>query len=141
MDIISIFKEDSEASRKDWALLILRVCAGGLMAINHGYPKLLKLFGEEPIKFADVFGMGAPASLTLAVLAEFVAGILIALGLLTRLSTIPAMFTMAVAAFMIHWADPFARKESALIFLLMYLVIFLLGPGKMSLDWKLFGKK
>ena len=111
------------------------------MAINHGYPKLLKLFGDDPIKFADVFGMGPTASLSLAVLAEFVAGIMIALGLLTRLSTIPAMFTMAVAAFVIHGADPFARKESALMFLLMYLVIFLMGPGKLSLDWKIFGKK
>ena len=111
------------------------------MAINHGFPKLLKLFGQGPIKFADVFGMGPTASLTLAVLAEFVAGILIAMGLLTRLSTIPAMFTMAVAAFVIHGPDPFSRKESALIFLLMYFVIFLIGPGRLSLDWRLFGKK
>jgi len=139
MDLITIFSKKSEG-RKDLALLILRICAGGLMAINHGYPKLLKLFGDAPIKFADVFGMGATASLTLAVLAEFVAGLFIVFGLLTRLSTIPAMFTMAVAAFMIHGADPFAKKELALVYLLMYLAIFLMGPGKISLDQKFFGR-
>ncbi len=141
MDLISFFKTDSESNRKDWALLILRLCAGGLMSINHGWGKLLKLFGDDPIKFADVFGIGAPASLTLAVLAEFVASLFIIFGLLTRLSTIPAMFTMAVAAFMIHGSDPFAKKELALIYLLMFLVIFLMGPGKFSLDWKMFGRK
>jgi len=140
MDLISFFNSESDDSRKDWALLILRLTAGGLMAINHGWGKLLKLFGDDPIKFADVFGMGAAASLTLAVLAEFLASIFIIFGLLTRLSTIPAMFTMAVAAFMIHGADPFAKKELALIYLLMYLVIFLMGPGKISLDWKIFGR-
>lgn len=140
MDFISIFSNTSDDSRRDWGLLILRICAGGLMAINHGYPKLMKLFGDDPIKFADVFGMGAPASLTLAVLAEFVASIFIIFGLLTRLSTIPAMFTMAVAAFMIHGADPFAKKELALVYLLMYLVIFLMGPGRISLDQKFFGR-
>jgi putative oxidoreductase len=141
MDFISFFKEDSNDSRKDWALLVLRICAGGLMAINHGWGKLLKLFGDEPIKFADVLGMGATASLSLAVLAEFVASVFIVFGLLTRLSTIPAMITMAVAAFMIHWSDPFQKKELALIYLVMFLIIFLMGPGRLSLDWKIFGKK
>ena len=141
MDFISIFNADSDTKRKDWALLILRLCAGGLMAINHGWGKLLKLFGDDPIKFADVFGLGATASLTLAVLAEFVASTFIVFGLLTRLSTIPAMFTMATAAFMIHWSDPFQKKELALIYLSMYMVIFLMGPGRLSLDWKLFGRK
>lgn len=140
MDFISIFSNKSKENLRDWGLLILRICAGGLMAINHGWGKLLKLFGDDPIKFADVFGMGAPASLTLAVLAEFVASLFIIFGLLTRLSTIPAMITMAVAAFMIHGADPFAKKELALIYLLMYLVIFLMGPGKISLDQKFFGR-
>ena len=141
MDFISFFKEDSNDSRKDWALLVLRICAGGLMAINHGWGKLLKLFGDEPIKFADVLGMGATASLSLAVLAEFVASVFIVFGLLTRLSTIPAMITMAVAAFMIHWSDPFQKKELALIYLVMFLIIFLMGPGRISLDWKILGKK
>lgn len=141
MDFISFFKEDSNDSRTDWALLVLRICAGGLMAINHGWGKLLKLFGDEPIKFADVLGMGATASLSLAVLAEFVASVFIVFGLLTRLSTIPAMITMAVAAFMIHWSDPFQKKELALIYLVMFLIIFLMGPGRLSLDWKIFGKK
>ena len=33
-----------------------------------------------------------------------------------------------------HGADPFQKKELALLYLLMSAVIFLLGPGRFSLD-------
>lgn len=140
MDIITFFKNQSKDVRTDIALLLLRIAGGGFMAINHGYGKLLKLFGDEPIKFMDFLGLGPKFSLALAVLAEFVASILIVLGLFTRLSTIPATFTMLIAAFVAHGADPFKRKESALMFLIMYIVILLMGAGKYSLDQKIFGR-
>jgi putative oxidoreductase len=41
---------------------------------------------------------------------------------------------MAVAVFFAHAGDPFARKELALLYLLIFSVIFILGAGKYSLD-------
>ncbi|MEP2131400.1 MAG: DoxX family protein, partial [Algoriphagus sp.] len=64
---------------EDIGLLVLRLGAGGMM-LTHGYPKLLRLFGDEPIKFMDFLGVGPVVSLSLAVFAEFICAILIILG-------------------------------------------------------------
>ena len=39
-------------------------------------------------------------------------------------------------AFVVHLDDPFGRKEKAVLYLVGYMIIFLLGPGKYSIDKK-----
>ncbi|MBH54715.1 MAG: DoxX family protein [Opitutaceae bacterium] len=109
--------------------------------LTHGYPKLLKLFGSGEIKFGDPIGIGPVASLVLVVFSEVVCTTLIGLGFLTRLSSIPVMITMLVAAFISHGADPFARKEMALLYLLVFTTLLVFGSGRYSVDGYLFGKK
>lgn len=121
-------------SQVDLGLLLLRIGAGGLM-LTHGTPKLIKLFGGEEIAFADPFGLGMGVTLALAVFAEFICSILLIVGLGTRLAAIPLMITMAVAAFLVHAADPFQRKELAIIYLLVFTVLLITGAGKHSLDF------
>jgi putative oxidoreductase len=41
---------------------------------------------------------------------------------------------MTVVTFIVHAEDPFAMKEKALLFLLIFVVQFVTGPGKYSLD-------
>jgi putative oxidoreductase len=41
---------------------------------------------------------------------------------------------MSVAAFIVHFDDPFKSKELALLYLAGYLIIFVIGPGKYSID-------
>jgi len=36
----------------------------------------------------------------------------------------------------VHLNDPFGKQEKALLFLMAFLVIFLAGPGKYSIDKK-----
>jgi putative oxidoreductase len=86
------------------------------------------------IKFADPIGIGVTASLALTVFAEFICSLLIAAGLWTRLALIPLMITMIVAAGIIHFNDGMDKKEHALMYLLPYFALFLLGSGKFSLD-------
>jgi putative oxidoreductase len=121
-------------------LLILRLSAGGFM-LTHGYPKLTRLFDGGEIKFGDPIGIGPAASLVLAVFAEFLCAILVGLGLFTRLSSIPLIITMLVAAFIAHGEDPFGRKELALMYLLVYVTLLVFGGGKYSMDWMIAGKK
>ncbi|PSR10257.1 MAG: DoxX family protein [Bacteroidetes bacterium] len=121
-------------NRFDLSLLLLRLVFGGFMLINHGWGKFLRFFEEGPLRFGDPIGLGKELSLALAVFAEAGCGFLIAIGLFTRLATIPVLFTMLVAAFVVHFADPFGDKESALLFATAYVVILLLGPGRYSVD-------
>lgn len=118
----------------NFGLLFLRVSLSGLMLV-HGIPKLLNLLSGD-LAFSDPFGLGSTISLILAILGEFVFPILIIIGFKTRLSAIPVLLTMAVAAFMHHANDPFSIKEKALLFLIGFISIALLGPGKYSVDKK-----
>jgi putative oxidoreductase len=115
-------------------LLALRLGAGTSMALAHGWPKLGRLLGDEPIRFADPFGLGVTASLVLAVFGELVCGVLIALGFGTRLAVIPFAITMLVAMFHAHAADPWGDKEHAFLFLVPAVTLLLTGPGRLSLD-------
>ncbi len=112
--------------------LILRLAAGGMM-LTHGYPKFLKLISGN-FAFGDPIGLGPEVSLVLTVFAEFVCSILIVLGLFTRLAAIPLIFTMLVAVFLVHGADPFSKQELGLMYAAMFTCIGLLGPGKFSID-------
>jgi len=115
------------------ALLLIRLTAGTFM-LSHGMGKFWKLFGDEPIAFADPIGVGVTASLALTVFAEVLCSLFLILGIATRLSAIPLLITMLVAAFIIHSDDPFGKKELALLYGVAYLVLLIAGAGKYSID-------
>lgn len=123
----------AKATYADLGLLLLRLCAGGVMAFSHGWPKFNRAI-EGDMGFADPIGVGETPSLILTIFAELVCGVLVAAGLFTRLSLIPLVITMAVAVFIIHADDPFGDKEHALLFLVPYVALMFTGPGKWSLD-------
>ena len=122
-----------DLQKVDIGLLVFRLGISGLM-LTHGIPKLVKFFGSEEIMFADPLGVGAATSLGFAVFAEFLCSVLLILGLGTRLATVPLMITMAVAALVVHLPDGFGRQELPLLYLTGYILLFLTGSGKYSLD-------
>lgn len=113
-------------------LLLLRIAVACFM-LTHGWPKVEKIMAGN-YEFADPFGIGSKASLILVAFAEAVCSVLILIGLFTRLATIPLIINMAVAAFVALGQAPFAKKELALLYLLIYITIAVLGPGKYSVD-------
>lgn len=116
-------------------LPIFRI-AVSLMMMTHGWAKLMKLTSGGEIKFYNFMGMGPELSLGLAVIGELFAPLLIIIGFKTRYAAFPAMFTMAIAAFVVHGGDPLDEKELALCYFFSFLLIFLTGPGAYSLDNK-----
>lgn len=118
----------------DVGLLLLRVTFGGLMLINHGWGKMMKLLGDDPIQFADPIGIGETASLALTVFAEVICAALITIGFLTRWAIIPLIITMLVAIFIVHISDPFKKMEMAILYLIPYVVLWMNGAGKYSVD-------
>ena len=128
-----------QTASMDLALLIARFGIGFLM-LMHGIPKMEKLFSGDPVMFPSIFGLGAEISLMLAVFTEVLCSIFIIVGFLTRFAAIPLIITMLVAIFMVHRADPFAKQELAVIYLLVYLFLFIGGSGKYSTDQLLSGR-
>ncbi|WKV11222.1 DoxX family protein [Marivirga harenae] len=123
---------------KNTSLLILRL-AGGLMMLTHGYPKFMKLLSGD-FSFADPIGLGEEVSLFATVFAEFICSILVVLGLYTRLASVPVLFTMLIAALVVHSGDPFGKQELGLLYAAVFSVTALNGGGNYSLD-KIIRKK
>lgn len=130
MKLFSIGTNDTKTSL---ALLLIRIVSGMGIVFNHGLMKL-ENYGTKVDNFPDPLGVGSQVSLILAIFAEFFCGIFITLGFATRFTVIPLIITMATAFFIIHGSDPFAHRELALIYMTLFLVVFILGPGKYSID-------
>lgn len=124
----------------DFSLLFLRVSISALMIINHGFVKLVN-YDSASKTFFDPIGLGTVAALNLVLFAELICSFLIIVGLFTRIALIPLIITMIVAFFIFNATEPFVKKELPLIFLMCYLTIFALGPGRFSLDSLIFRKK
>ena len=92
-------------------------------------------------RFGDPLGLGVEVSLSLAAFGEFVCPILIILGLGTRLAAIPTMITMMVAWLITHADDPFSSQEKAVMYLLIFGCILIMGPGIYSIDQRLFSRR
>ncbi|AYN02418.1 DoxX family protein [Chryseobacterium sp. 3008163] len=117
----------------DIVLLIVRLFIGFAM-LSHGFPKLQMLLEGGDIQFFDFLGLGPKISLGLTVFAEFVCSIFLILGLFTRIAVGFLIFTMIIAGFVVHGADPFDKKEMSLLYLAIYLLIMVLGAGRFSID-------
>jgi putative oxidoreductase len=121
---------------RDLGLLVLRVCVSLLMIFPHGLGKLLN-FSSSAKNFPDPLGIGSFMSLSGAVFSEVVfsevvCSVMIILGIKTRWFSVPALFTMLVAAFVIHGNDPWMKKEKAILFGVVFLVLTITGGGKYS---------
>ena len=117
------------------ALLILRVVFAGSMLYGHGLGKLNRLL-EGNLSFSNPLGIGEIPTLILAVFSEFLAPIFIIIGYKTKFFSFFPAATMFVAAFIVHWGDPFGRVEKALLFLTVFVILMMTGPGKYSIGRK-----
>ena len=124
------------------AVLILRLFLG-FAFMMHGSQKLLGAFGGGGV--AGVAGMlsklGLEPSQILAwvlSITEFVGGVCVVLGFLTRFWAAGLVIDMAVAIFKVHRANGFFASKNGfelpLAFGVMALVILLTGPGSLSVD-------
>jgi len=123
----------------DTGLFLLRFSFGVLM-LPYGWQKFQN-YAEWSKDFPDPLHIGPAASLALVVFAELLCAALVAIGLFTRLALIPLLINMIIIVLVVHGADPFEKQEHGVLFLIPYVIIFLTGPGKYSLDHALFTKR
>lgn len=117
----------------DLGLLFFRLAIGLSMALTHGLGKL-----PPSAQLVDgVTAMGFPLPVVFAwcaAMSEFLGGLLIAGGLFTRHASVFLGFTMSIAFFIVHGADPFGKKEMAFLYLAACVLLFFQGAGRFSLD-------
>lgn len=113
-------------------LLALRILFGMLL-LAHGIQKWTN-YENMSATFPDPLGVGSSVSLGLAIFGELACSIGFIFGALYRLAMIPMIFTMCVAFFVVHGNDPFAAKELAFVYLVVFVLMYITGPGKFSLD-------
>ncbi len=125
-------------------LLILRIGIGASM-LAHGLPKMMggaevwaglgQSMSVVGINFAPTF-WGFLAAFT-----EAVGGLLFAIGLLHRPISVMLVGMMAMAMIShISWGDGFMVYSHALELMIVFIASVISGPGKYSLDAKLFPK-
>jgi putative oxidoreductase len=112
---------------------IMRLIVGLLFAC-HGAQKILGWFvpPDRPPQPLDM-------TMTIGGWIELVAGLLIAVGLFTRLAAFISSGEMAVGFFMFHAKSgsliPIVnRGEAAVLYCFLFLFIFFYGPGRWSID-------
>jgi putative oxidoreductase len=131
---------ESTPSAQELGLALVRFGFGLSLALAHGLGKLTN--AEQFIGGLTKGGFPAPTLFGwAAILSEFAGGLLLAFGLLTRPAAAFVLATLAVAAFHIHGSDPFQRKELALAYVLVSIAVLVAGPGRFSLDARLFGAR
>jgi putative oxidoreductase len=127
-----------------YAYPLIRI-ATGLWLMPHGAQKLFGVFGGNAAATAQLFGkIGLPDSLALVYwvgCVEFFGGLLLVLGLLTRLAAVMVFVLMMVAVFKVHLANGFfwtkAGYEYPLLWAVLAVAIAMRGGGQCSLDRKI----
>lgn len=116
---------------QDIGLLILRVGIGLMMIFPHGWGKMMG-FSKNLDSFPDPLGIGSMMSFGGALFSEIICSLMLILGIKTRFFATPLLFTMLIAALVVHSNDPWMVKEKAALYGLVYLVLIISGGGKYS---------
>lgn len=116
------------------SLLILAVrIFFGVLFFVHGLDKMIN-FSALSETFPSVLGLGSYMSLMLSVFCEFCCSLFLIAGLLERIILLPMIISMGVAFFDIHDAM-MPEGELSLIYLVIFIILFVTGPGRYSLDY------
>jgi len=134
-------------SRRELWLDCIRVYLGlGLFARG-----LLLITNRPPAYFVDMLTASGQSWLLIGsllhyvVLAHFVGGALLAVGLFTRLAALMQIPILAGAVFLVHRHEGLLTAGQSLEFsalvLFMLVMILLAGPGRFSVDHVIFGSR
>ena len=113
-------------------ILSLRMFFGVLFFV-HGMDKMMN-FEQLSRSFPAVLGFSSYMSLMIAIFCEFCCSIFLIAGLMQRIILIPMIISMGVAFFDVHDAI-LPEGELALIYMITFFILFLIGPGRFSLDY------
>lgn len=123
-----------------WGLLVLRLVFGAAL-IMHSLPKI-----QNPMHWMDKMPNAAPHILqAIAAGFEFGGGIALILGLITPLVALMGLIHFFTAYWMTRRGEPWIggshSAETPSLYFAVMLAFLLTGPGRISIDAVLFGKR
>lgn len=119
---------------KGVSLLLLTVrIFFGVLFFMHGLEKMMN-FQYLSETYPSVLGFGSYMTLMVTIFCEFCCSLFLISGLLVRIMALPMIAAMAVAFFDVHDAM-MPEGELALIYMVTFLILYLTGPGRYSLDY------
>ena len=130
-----LFSQPTDSKGFSFLLLCLRIFFG-LMLTMHGLEKLYN-YTELCYTFPDPTGIGSEITLLFVIFAEMMCSVAFIFGALYRLSMIPMLGVMAVAFIHIHEAS-IVQGELAFIYLIVFIMMYITGPGQYSIDAKIY---
>ncbi|MBO5876953.1 MAG: DoxX family protein [Bacteroidales bacterium] len=113
-------------------ILALRVFFG-ILFFSHGLDKMIN-FNELSYTYPSVLGFGSYMTLMVSIFCEFACSLFLIVGLLVRITVIPMIASMAVAFFDIH-DGMFPAGELSLIYMILFVILYITGPGRYSVDY------
>ena len=113
-------------------ILALRVFFG-ILFFSHGLDKMINL-NELSYTYPSVLGFGSYMTLMVSIFCEFACSLFLIAGLLVRITVIPMIASMAVAFFDIH-DGMFPAGELSLIYMILFVILYITGPGRYSVDY------
>ena len=113
-------------------ILVMRVIFG-ILFFTHGLDKMMN-FNSLVDAYPSVLGFGSYMTLMVSIFCEFCCSLFLIAGFLVRIMTIPMIVAMGVAFFDVHDAM-MPEGELALIYLIMFIILFFVGPGRYSVDY------
>lgn len=105
----------------------------GILFFSHGIDKMIN-FNELSYTYPSVLGFGSYMTLMVSIFCEFACSLFLIVGLLVRITVIPMIAAMAVAFFDIH-DGMFPAGELSLIYLILFVILYITGPGRYSIDY------
>ena len=105
----------------------------GVLFMMHGLDKMMN-FNELSMTYPSVFGLGSYMTLMVSIFCEFCCSLFLIIGLIFRITVIPMIAAMAVAFFDVHDAM-MPEGELALIYLVLFIILYATGPGRYSVDY------
>jgi putative oxidoreductase len=123
------------------ALLVIRLSAG-LLILVHGLGTFNPAHMEGNVAWLTDLHFPAPAFMAyLGKISELLGGVLLILGLLTRLASLTLIINMLVITAVLGSSKIFTEDQHPFLLMLSFVYLLLSGPGKISLDYLLFKGK
>ena len=115
------------------SILIFRIALSLQLMIVHGLKKI-GIGVEEAEKIPNPVHLPEWLNNLFGISSNLFFPVLVIFGLFTRIAVLPILAVTLSGYFILHWNDPLLVSDMPFMYSLAFLLLFVIGPGKYSID-------